>query len=117
VRTGPDGRYRIPVLAVGVYTIRCEKAGFQRAEMPQVYLSLNQTLEQTIHLKLATADNSIDVTAEQDALNTTAPTAGVGLGGESSKETPSGTVATSVGSAAGWLRLLARTHFVPSRRA
>src|SRR5580765_5907387 len=50
VRTGADGRYRIPALAVGAYTIRCEKLGFQRAEIPQVYLSLNQTLEQAIQL-------------------------------------------------------------------
>ena len=61
VRTGPDGRYRIPALPVGAYTIRCEKAGFQRAEIPRVNLSLNQTLEQTIPLKLATAGSSIDV--------------------------------------------------------
>ena len=54
-RTGPDGRYRLPALSIGTYTIRCEKAGFQRAEIPQVYLALNQTLEQTIQLKLATA--------------------------------------------------------------
>ena len=89
VRTGPDGRYRIPALPIGVYTIRCEKAGFQLAEIPQVYLSLNQTLEQTIQLKLASAGNSIDVREQPEALNTTAPTAGIGLGGETLEETPS----------------------------
>jgi hypothetical protein len=89
VRTGADGRYRIPALPIGDYTIRCEKAGFQRAEIPQVYLSLNQTLEQTIQLKLATAGTSIDVREQPDALNTTAPTAGVGISGETLEETPS----------------------------
>jgi hypothetical protein len=89
VRTGPDGRYRIPALRIGTYTIRCEKAGFQRAEIPLVYLALNQTLEQTISIKLATAGNSIDVYAQPEALNTTAPTASVGLGGETLEETPS----------------------------
>jgi hypothetical protein len=89
VRTGADGRYRIPVLPVGVYTIRCEKPGFQRAEIPQVILALNQTLEQTIQLKLATAGSSIDVLEQPDAINTTAPTAGTGLGGETLEETPS----------------------------
>src|ERR1700730_13477946 len=54
-RTGPDGRSRIPALSIGSYTIRCEKPGFQRAEIPQVYLALNQTLEQTFLLKLASA--------------------------------------------------------------
>jgi hypothetical protein len=89
VRTGPDGRYRIPALPIGFYTIRCEKAGFQRAEIPQVHLPLNQTLEQTIQLKLASADTSIDVREQPEALNTTAPTAGVALGGETLEETPS----------------------------
>src|ERR1700693_4245935 len=52
-QTGPDGRYRMPGLAIGSYTIRCLKAGFQTAETNAVYLGLNQTVEQAIHLKLA----------------------------------------------------------------
>ena len=88
-RTGADGRYRLPALSIGTYTIRCEKSGFQRAEMPQVYLALNQTLEQTIQLKLATAGSTIDVREQPEALNTTAPTAGTGISGEVLEETPS----------------------------
>src|SRR5580765_7646943 len=61
VSTGPDGRYRIPTLPIGDYTIRCEKPGFQRTEIPQVHLSLNQTLEQTVRIKLASADTAIDI--------------------------------------------------------
>jgi hypothetical protein len=89
VRTGPDGRYRIPALSIGTYTIRCEKTGFQVAEVPQVYLALNQTLEQSIQLKLATAGNTIDVREQPEALDTTAPTAGTGISGETLEETPS----------------------------
>src|SRR5436190_7190723 len=89
VRTGLDGRYRIPALPIGIYTIRCEKVGFQHAEIPQVQLSLNQTLEQTIQLKLASPDSSIDVREQPEALNTTAPTAGTGISGEVLEETPS----------------------------
>ncbi|HEY1492915.1 MAG TPA: carboxypeptidase-like regulatory domain-containing protein, partial [Candidatus Solibacter sp.] len=88
-RTGPDGRYRLPALSIGTYTIRCEKSGFQRAEVPLVYLALNQTLEQTIQLKLATAGSTIDVREQPEALNTTAPTAGTGISGEVLEETPS----------------------------
>jgi Carboxypeptidase regulatory-like domain/TonB dependent receptor len=88
-RTGPDGRYRIPALSIGSYTIRCEKSGFQRAEVPQVYLALNQTLEQTLQLKLASAGATIDVREQPEALNTTAPTAGTGISGETLEETPS----------------------------
>ena len=81
-RTGADGRYRLPALPIGTYTIRCQKSGFQRAEVPQIYLALNQTLEQTIQLKLATAGSTIDVSEQPEALNTTAPTAGIGISGE-----------------------------------
>jgi hypothetical protein len=88
-RTGSDGRYRIPAIAVGTYSVRCEKAGFQRAEIPRVSVPLNQTIEQTIHLKLAAADSTIDVHEQPDALDTTAPTAGVGIDRESLEEAPS----------------------------
>ena len=89
VHTGPDGRYRIPALPVGTYTIGCEKTGFQHAQVQELYLALNQTVEQSIHLKLATAGSSIDVSEQADALNTTSPTAGTGITGETLEETPS----------------------------
>jgi len=89
VVTDPEGRYRIPALLIGSYRIRCQKAGFQRAEIAHVVLSLDQTLVESIHLGLATADTSINVGAEPEALNTTAPTAGVGITGEVLEETPS----------------------------
>src|SRR4051794_23703043 len=88
-RTGADGRYRLPALSIGTYTIRCDKSGFQRAEVPQIYLALHQTLEQTIQLKLASAGSTIDVREQPEALNTTAPTAGSGISGEVLEETPS----------------------------
>ncbi|MBS1855656.1 MAG: TonB-dependent receptor [Acidobacteria bacterium] len=87
--TGTDGRYRIPALPIGTYTVRCEKPGFQRAAIPSVYLALNQTLEQPIQLKLATAGSSVDVREQADALDTTAPTSGTGISGEVLEETPS----------------------------
>jgi hypothetical protein len=87
--TGADGRYRVPALSIGTYTIRCEKAGFQRAEIPQVYLALHQTLEEPIQLKLATAGSTIDVREQPEALDTTAATAGTGISGETLEETPS----------------------------
>ena len=89
VNTDPSGRYRIPALPVGSYTIRCKKAGFQDSEIRHTTLSLNQTLEQSIHLSLVAAGTSIDVHDQPDALNTTAVTAGVGISGEVLEETPS----------------------------
>ena len=89
VNTDEQGRYRILALTVGTYTIRCQKPGFQNAEVRQVALSLNQTLEQPFHLNLAAAGTSIDVHEQPEALNTTAATAGVGIGGEVLEETPS----------------------------
>jgi hypothetical protein len=88
-RTGPDGRYHIPGLAIGTYHLRCEKEGFQRADIPRITVALNQTVEQTIQLKLAAADSTIDVHEQPDALDTTAPTVGVGISRESLEEVPS----------------------------
>ncbi|MFL6417512.1 MAG: TonB-dependent receptor domain-containing protein [Bryobacteraceae bacterium] len=89
IRTDAAGRYRIPALPIGTYTVRCEKPGFQDFEIRHATLSLNQTLEQSIRLTLAAAGTSIDVHAQPEALNTTAVTAGVGIGGEVLEETPS----------------------------
>jgi hypothetical protein len=89
VNSDPEGRYRMPALPIGTYTIRCEKPGFRAAEIRHIALALNQTLEQPIQLSLATAGTSIDVHEQPEALNTTAPTAGVGIGGEVLEETPS----------------------------
>lgn len=88
-RTGSDGRYRMPGLAIGSYTIRCSRDGFQPSEMKDVHLGLNQTIEKTIHLKLAAAETVIDVVAQPEALDTTTPTTGTGISGEILEETPS----------------------------
>ncbi len=89
VNTDAGGRYRVPALPVGTYRIRCQKPGFQDSEIRHATLSLNQTLEQPIHLSLAAAGTSIDVHEQPEALNTTSATAGVGIGGEVLEETPS----------------------------
>lgn len=88
VDTAADGRYRIPALTVGEYTIECEKPGFQRAQIPHVYLGLNQTVQQTISLNLAAAGATVNVTEKPDAIDTTATTAGAGITGEALEETP-----------------------------
>lgn len=89
VNTDLLGRYRVPALPVGTYTIRCKKPGFQDSEIRHATLSLNQTLEQPIHLTLAAAGISVDVHEQPEALNTTSATAGVGISGEVLEETPS----------------------------
>jgi hypothetical protein len=58
-------------------------------EIRDVLLPLNQTLEQPIQLKLTSAETSIDVKEQPEALNTTSPTAGVGITGDVLEETPS----------------------------
>ncbi len=87
--SGTDGRYRIPGLPIGIYTIRCEHAGFRTSVVKTVTLSINQALEQRIALMLASADSRIEVSDQPDALAATAVTASVALGGEVLEETPS----------------------------
>jgi hypothetical protein len=86
--TAVDGRYRIPSLTIGEYTIECEKPGFQRAQIPHVYLGLNQTVQKTISLNLAAAGATVNVTDKPDAIDTTATTAGAGITGEALEEMP-----------------------------
>ena len=84
--TAADGRYRIPSLTIGEYTIECEKTGFQRAQIPHVYLGLNQTVQKTISLNLAAAGATVNVTEKPEAIDTTATTAGAGITGEALEE-------------------------------
>jgi hypothetical protein len=88
VDTDASGRYRIPALTIGDYTIECEKPGFQRAQIQHVHLGLDQTVQKTISLNLAAAGATVNVIEKPDAIDPAATTAGVGISGEALEEMP-----------------------------
>ncbi len=86
--TDTSGRFQIANLPIGIYTVRCEKQGFQTAELQEVSLSINQTLEEHISMQIASESQTVEVMSQPEALATTATTTSVALGGERIDDTP-----------------------------
>lgn len=61
---GPDGRYTIPALPVGSYTVRVELPGFGPQQRADVVLNLGATIEVPFTLKIAAATEQVTVVAE-----------------------------------------------------
>ena len=74
--TGVDGLYTIPFLTPGVYRVDAEISGFRRYIRENVDVAAGARLGLDITLEVGQANDSITVTAEAPALDTTTATAG-----------------------------------------
>ena len=76
-----DGSYKFPALPVGVYEVRAEHPGFQRAVQSGLKLAVGQDAVITLTLQVGAVEQTIAVTAQAPLIETT--TANVsGLVGE-----------------------------------
>jgi hypothetical protein len=87
-RTDDTGHFQFADLPIGVYTLRCEKQGFQSVEIQDVSLSINHTLEEPIEMRIASDSQEVEVRSQPDALATDATTGSVTLGGERIDDLP-----------------------------
>jgi hypothetical protein len=76
VQTNEVGAYLVPFLNPGTYRITVEVAGFKKYVKEGVTLSINQKLETDLYLEVGAPTETITVTAENVALNTTSATLG-----------------------------------------
>ena len=74
--TGGDGSYRANALPVGSYEIKVGRDGFKTAERSGVKLEVSQEAVVNIALEVGTAQQTVEVTAEAAAVNTTNATVG-----------------------------------------
>src|SRR5271167_3300713 len=74
--TDESGHYLIPLLPVGVYTVRAENKGFQSAETKDVRLQIDEQRELDFSLAPATVSSSVEVVANEVAVETANPTLG-----------------------------------------
>ena len=86
--TGEAGQFHLAGLPVGVYRLRVEHPGFAPVVMPQLRLSVGQTLVQRVEMKLAQLTDSVEVREQSDALDSASTTASSALGGERIEESP-----------------------------
>ncbi len=76
VKTDGSGHYQAPFLAVSVYTIHVESQGFQITEQKDIRLQVNEQREVDFTLNPASVSQTVEVSAEEVAVETTNPTLG-----------------------------------------
>jgi hypothetical protein len=69
VRTDRSGRYEVPALLAGNYTVTVAAAGFETSSVKQVKLDVDQALPVDVQLHLGAATAEVTVTANQLAPN------------------------------------------------
>ena len=74
--TGTDGSYRANALPVGTYEIKVGRDGFKTAERTGLKLDVSQEAVVDFGLEVGTAQQTVEVTAEAAAVNTTNATVG-----------------------------------------
>jgi opacity protein-like surface antigen len=62
--TGPDGKFVIPTLLPGTYTIKAELQGFEPTNRPGLILQVGQEISVSLTLNLAGVQENVTVTAE-----------------------------------------------------
>ncbi len=75
--TTNDGRFRFPQLPIGSYQITAEASGFAKYEQGPIVLRLNEEADLTVKLALASAAETVTVTADAPLINLTTAEVGV----------------------------------------
>jgi len=76
VKTDGSGHYLAPLLPVAHYTIRVESQGFQTTEQKDVRLQVDEQREIDFTLNPASVSSTVEVSAEEVAVETTNPSLG-----------------------------------------
>src|ERR1700674_3034549 len=76
VKTDGSGHYLAPLLPVAIYTIRVESQGFQTTEQKDIRLQVDEQREVDFSVNPASVSQTVEVSAEEVAVQTTNPTLG-----------------------------------------
>jgi len=74
--TDSSGHYLVPLLPVGVFTVRVDAASFQSAESKDLHLQVDEARELDFKLMPATVVTTVTVSGEAVAVETTNPSLG-----------------------------------------
>jgi outer membrane receptor protein involved in Fe transport len=85
-----EGRFVIPFLTPGVYTVRAELQGFKTAERQNINVSLGQAFDVPLRMEVGGVTETVQVTAGVTALDVTSTTIGQTLDTESLGQIPVG---------------------------
>ena len=76
VKTDDAGHYVVPLLPIGVFTVRVDASGFQSAEIKDARLQVNEARELDFALVPATVVTTVSVSGDVVAVETTTPSLG-----------------------------------------
>src|SRR5467141_4041114 len=76
VKTDDTGHYIAPLLPVAIYTIRVESQGFQITEQKDIRLQVDEQREVDFTVNPASVSQTVEVSAEEVAVETTNPSLG-----------------------------------------
>ncbi len=88
--TDAAGRYAIPFLTPGTYTVRAELQGFKVVEEKDVIVSLGQTTEMPFKLDVGVVAETVEVKGTSSIIDTTSTTIGAVLSSERLSQVPVG---------------------------
>jgi len=77
--TDTEGRFTIPFLTPGTYTVRAELQGFKPIDRPDVQVRLGQNVELPLTMQVGAVTETIQVTAAPPTIDTTSTTIGANL--------------------------------------
>src|SRR5215831_15918557 len=88
VNTDETGRYVVPLLPVGRYSISVEKAGFQRTTINKIQVNVHDELTQNATLPVGTTQQEITVEASAVQVELESPQAAGLINGTQIREIP-----------------------------
>jgi TonB dependent receptor/Carboxypeptidase regulatory-like domain/TonB-dependent Receptor Plug Domain len=88
--TDADGRFTLPFLTPGVYSVRAELQGFKAFEQKGVAVGLGQTVEVPIKMEVGAVAETVNITAASPIIDMTSTTAGAVISSDLLENIPVG---------------------------
>jgi len=77
--TDGEGRFTVPFLTPGTYSVRAELQGFNSVDRPNLDVRLGQTIELSLTMQVGTLSETVQVAGNSPVLDTTSTTIGASL--------------------------------------
>lgn len=88
VQTDADGRYEVPSLPTGIYTVEASAGGFQSQRVSEIRLPVGERVRTDVSLSVGGVGATVNVTAEQTTTNTETSEIGDNIGPERVADVP-----------------------------
>ena len=90
VTTDSDGRFAVPFLTPGAYTVRVELQGFKTVERNGIAVALGQTVNLPISLDVGAVSETVEVTASTPVIDMATTTSGASITSATLQQVPVG---------------------------